>query len=101
MRSYIFTTHERRMLERWLETDKEDQETRNLFVKVRLNMNGITRDVRLLTKVAKKLRAQNRIYGRTRLPPELRFSSQPAGSASTPKGRERSTSTDLRRSSKA
>jgi hypothetical protein len=63
MRSYIFTENERRVLRRWLETGEEGQVARNLFVDVRRNMNGLTRDVRLLADVAVELRARNRLMG--------------------------------------
>ena len=68
MRSYIFTDNEVRRLKRWLETDEEDDTTRQIFVQVRRNLNSLTDQVQLLTLVARKLRAQGRMAGRARLP---------------------------------
>ncbi len=71
MRSYIFTDNEVRRLKRWLETDEEDDTTRQIFVQVRRNLNNLTVQVQLLTLVARKLRGQGRIAGRARLPRDL------------------------------
>jgi len=60
----------REKLGAWLESGVEDGGTGMLFVAVR-NLNGIAEDVGLLARVARRLRAEERLQGRARLPGEL------------------------------
>jgi len=66
MRSYIFTKHERELLERWLETGEESQTTRNLFTSIRTNFTQIRSDIELMLRVIRRLQRQRRWWGRAR-----------------------------------
>ena len=55
----------------WLESGAEDDGTRMLFVGVRRNLSRIAGDVGLLARVARRLQAEGRWMGRTRLPGRL------------------------------
>jgi len=96
MRSYIFTDSEVRRLRRWLETGEEDDTTRQIFVQIRRNMNGLERQLELLTAVARELRLQGRIQGRARFPRGFGSRLRRVGSASIRRGRGRDTSGGLR-----
>jgi hypothetical protein len=67
----IFADWDRERLRAWLESGVEDDGTRMLFVAVRRNLNRITADVGLLARVARRLQAEGRWYGRARLPGRL------------------------------
>ncbi len=66
MRSYILTEDERRRLRAWIETDLEDQTTRNLFADVRACLPRLRDDVLLLIETRRKLRLRGRWARRPR-----------------------------------
>ncbi len=70
MRSYIFTSAERRRLEAWLNGAEDEPTTLNIFVEVRRNLNGIKRDVELLSRVANRLSVEGRLMGRVKIKKE-------------------------------
>ncbi len=71
MRGYLFTDRDRERLRAWLESGVEDDGTRMLFVSVRRNLDRIVGDVGLLAGVARRLQAEGRWAGRSRLPGRL------------------------------
>jgi len=83
MRSYIFTTKERRLLKEWLETGEENGVTRKLFTLIRWSMPQLVRDLTLLSNVTKELSRRDRYLGRARLPEKSRSASQRVESGST------------------
>ncbi len=70
MRSYIFTSAERRRLEAWLNGARDEPTTLNIFVEVRRNLNGIKRDVELLSRIANRLSVEGRLMGRVKIKKE-------------------------------
>ena len=51
LRRYIFTDRERRLLERWIETEGESQETRKVLSWIRQGWPSLADDITLLFKV--------------------------------------------------
>ena len=64
MRRYVFTEAERRLLDEWLRTGRESQETRNAFYKIRANLASLNRDLRLMLAVVRELKRRGRWSGR-------------------------------------
>jgi len=64
MRRYILTENDREILQKWLNTDYEDQQTRNLLSQIRKNISKIREDISLILLVIRKLRRQHRWQGR-------------------------------------
>ena len=64
MRKYILTENDREILQKGLNTDHEDQQTRNLFSQIRKNITKIRQDITLILLVIKKLQSQHRWQGR-------------------------------------
>ena len=50
MRRYILTERDREILLHWLDTDEEDQQTRNLLSQIRKNILKISDDIGLMLK---------------------------------------------------
>ena len=71
MRRYIFTENDREILQKWLDTGHEDQQTRNLFSQIRKNVSKIRRDLTMMLQVIKKLQRQDRWHGRASRSDEL------------------------------
>ncbi len=63
MRRYIFTDRERRLLEAWIETAEESQETRNVLSWIRQGWPGLADDVTLLFKVVRTMMKRRRWRG--------------------------------------
>jgi len=64
MRRYILTDKDREKLLKWLDTDEEDQQTRNLLSQIRKNILKISDDIDLILKAIQKLQRQHRWWGR-------------------------------------
>ena len=64
MRAFIFTERERELLVRWVETGEEGQSTRDLFSKVRRNIWSLGADMRLMTRVIRRLQKERRWHAR-------------------------------------
>jgi len=92
LRRYIFTTIERKRLERWLETGEEDAATRKLFSRVRVNLNEIKTDVELLSITANTLSKMGRLMGHVRFPETSTSASQSDASTSTQTNEDANTS---------
>lgn len=60
MREYIFTDHERELLNKWLKTGKEDNQTQKLFTRMRRINQRLVNDLKLFLAVRKKLNEQQR-----------------------------------------
>jgi hypothetical protein len=50
IRRYTLTDRDLEVLQKWLDTDEEDQQTRNLFPQIRKNILRISDDVNLILK---------------------------------------------------
>ncbi len=66
MRRYILSDEERRMLNTWIETGWEDQNTRNLFTILRNSLPRLIDDILLIIKTRKKLKERKRWAKRQR-----------------------------------
>ena len=64
MRSYIFTDHERRMLQEWVFHGVESQSLLDLFTKIRVNIAPIKDDLVLLNRVCRLLQKEHRFHSR-------------------------------------
>ncbi len=64
MRRYIFTEVERRLLEEWLKTGRENQRTKDAFCKIRGNVPSLNRDLSLMLEVVRELKRRDRWSGR-------------------------------------
>jgi Flp pilus assembly protein TadB len=71
LRSYLFTDRDRERLRAWLESGVEDDGTRMIFVAIRRSLSRIVVDVDLMVLVLRRLRAEDRLMGRARLPEDL------------------------------
>jgi hypothetical protein len=60
MRRYILTDKDREILLKWLDTDEEDQRTRNLLSKIRKNILRISDDISLILKAIRKMQRMHR-----------------------------------------
>ena len=76
MRTYVFTKKERRLLEEWLQTGRENDETRKVFTWIRANVPQLRRDLKLLVRVhgelVRRRRWKGRITGKNELESLLR-----------------------------
>jgi len=63
MRRYIFTGRERRLLEAWIETAEENQETRNVLSWIRQGWPGLADDVTLLFRAVRTMMRRQRWRG--------------------------------------
>ena len=65
MRRFIFTERERRLLERWIEDEEEeDQQTRIVLSWVRRNWSTLADDMTLLFKAVRTMMRRRRWRGR-------------------------------------
>jgi len=71
MRRYILTDRDREKLLKWLDTDEEDQPTRNLLSQIRKNILKISDDIDLILKAIRKMQRIHRWRGRTSPKDEL------------------------------
>lgn len=60
MRRYIFTDRERRLLERWIETDEENQEIRNILSWIRQGWPGLADDMTILYEAIRTMMRRRR-----------------------------------------
>jgi hypothetical protein len=63
LRRYIFTDLERRLLERWMETEEESQETRKVLSWIRQGWPSLAEDMTLLFKAVKMMQRRRRWRG--------------------------------------
>ncbi len=61
MRRYILTDKDREILLKWLDTDEEDQPTRNLLSQIRKNILRISDDIGLMLKAIRTVHTCNRL----------------------------------------
>ena len=66
MRRYILSDEERRMLKTWIDTEAEDQTTRNLFTVIRDSLPRLMDDILLIINTRKKLKRKKRWAKRQR-----------------------------------
>jgi len=71
MRRYILTDKDREILLKWLDTDEEDQPTRNLLSQIRKNILRISDDIGLILKAIRKMQRMHRWSGRASHKDEL------------------------------
>jgi len=71
MRRYILTNRDREILLKWLDTDEEDQQTRNLLSQIRKNILRISDDINLILKTIRKMQRMHRWSGRASPKDEL------------------------------
>jgi glutamine phosphoribosylpyrophosphate amidotransferase len=64
MRRYILTENDTEILQKWITSDYEDQQTRNHFSQIRKNTSRIQEDASLILIVIRKLRRKRRWRGR-------------------------------------
>jgi len=62
---------DREMLFKWLDTDEEDQQTRNLLSQISKNILRMSDDIGLILKAIRKMQSMNRWRGRASSKDEL------------------------------
>jgi len=63
VRRYIFTDRERRLLEQWIDSEKESQSTRDLLTKIRKGWPRLAEDMALLFRAVGTMMSRRRWRG--------------------------------------